>query len=110
MTELAAKTCTPCQGGVPPLTIDEAETYRARTPQWALLDDGRRIERAWRDFKDFRSAFALVGKVAELAEAEGHHPDVTFGWGYVVVSLHTHKIEGLHENDFILAAKIDQVA
>ena len=105
---LIAKTCTPCRGGVPPLTRDEAETLRAQTPDWTLLDEGRRIERAL-TFKNFAEAFGFVTRAAELAEAEGHHPDISFGWGYVTVSLYTHKIKGLHENDFIMAAKLDEI-
>ena len=105
---LAARTCTPCQGGVPPLTREEVEAHRRQTPHWALLDDGRRIERRFK-FKDFAEAFAFVSKAADLAEAEGHHPDITFGWGYATVSLYTHKIKGLHENDFIMAAKLDRI-
>jgi 4a-hydroxytetrahydrobiopterin dehydratase len=106
---LAEKTCTPCRGGVPPLTPEEAEGYRAQAPEWSLLDDATRIERRFR-FKDFREAFAFVARAAELAEAEGHHPDISFGWGYAVVSLRTKKIKGLHENDFIMAAKFDRLA
>ncbi len=106
---LAEKTCTPCRGGVPPLTPEEAEGYRAQAPDWALLDGATRIERRFR-FKDFRAAFAFVARAAELAEAEGHHPDIGFGWGYAVVSLRTKKIKGLHENDFIMAAKLDRLA
>jgi 4a-hydroxytetrahydrobiopterin dehydratase len=107
--DLAQKTCTPCQGGIPPLTAEEAEGYRVQAPDWALLDDGRRIERTYR-FKDFREAWGFVDKVGEIAELEGHHPDVSFGWGYATVSLQTKKIKGLHENDFIMAAKIDRIA
>ena len=106
---LAEKTCTPCRGGVPPLTPEEAEGYRAQAPDWSLLDDATRIERRFR-FKDFREAFAFVARAAELAEAEGHHPDISFGWGYATVSLRTKKIKGLHENDFIMAAKLDRLA
>jgi 4a-hydroxytetrahydrobiopterin dehydratase len=106
---LVQKTCTPCQGGIPPLTQAEAERLRAQTPDWTLLDDARRIERTFR-FKDFREALHFVQRVGELAEAEGHHPDVSFGWGYATISLMTKKIKGLHENDFILAAKIDGLA
>jgi 4a-hydroxytetrahydrobiopterin dehydratase len=91
------------------MTTAEAERHLAQVPEWRLLDDGRRIERTWR-FKDFAEAYALVRKAAELAEAEGHHPDITFGWGYCTVSLYTHKIRGLHENDFIMAAKLDRLA
>ena len=106
---LAEKTCTPCRGGVPPLTPEAAEGYRAQAPEWTLLDGATRIERRFR-FKDFRAAFAFVARAADLAEAEGHHPDITFGWGYAAVSLRTKKIKGLHENDFIMAAKLDRLA
>jgi 4a-hydroxytetrahydrobiopterin dehydratase len=105
---LAAKTCTPCRGGIPPLTQAEADSYHAQAPDWALMDDATRIERTYR-FKTFREAFAFVQKAADLAEAQGHHPDLRFGWGYATVSLQTKKIKGLHENDFILAAKFDQI-
>ena len=108
-TSLSEKTCTPCRGGVPPLAPEEAEGYRAReAPDWSLMDGVTRIERRFR-FKDFREAFAFVARAAELAEAEGHHPDITFGWGYATVSLRTKKIKGLHENDFIMAAKLDRI-
>jgi 4a-hydroxytetrahydrobiopterin dehydratase len=106
---LAEKTCTPCRGGVPPLTLEEAEILRGQAPDWALLDDAHRIERAFR-FRNFREALTFVQQVGELAESESHHPDITFGWGYATVSLRTKKIKGLHENDFILAAKIDRIA
>jgi 4a-hydroxytetrahydrobiopterin dehydratase len=106
---LAEKTCTPCRGGIPPLTADEAESYRVQAPDWALLDDATRIERTYR-FKNFAQAAAFVHQTADLAEAEAHHPDISFGWGYVTVSLRTKKIKGLHENDFIIAAKLDRIA
>jgi 4a-hydroxytetrahydrobiopterin dehydratase len=106
---LAEKTCTPCRGGVPPLTADEAESYRVQAPDWALLDDAKRIERTYR-FKNFAQAAAFVQQAADLAEAEAHHPDISFGWGYATVSLRTKKIKGLHENDFIIAAKLDRIA
>jgi 4a-hydroxytetrahydrobiopterin dehydratase len=109
MATLAEKTCTPCRGGIPPLTQQEAESYRAQAPDWALLDGATRIERTYRS-SNFREAFAFVAEVAELAEKEGHHPDIRFGWGYVTVSLQTKKIKGLHENDFIMAAKLDRMA
>ena len=88
------------------MTAEEAAEMLRQTPDWELLDEGRRIQRSFK-FKDFAAAFAFVTGVSELAEQEGHHPDVSFGWGYATISLHTHKIKGLHENDFIVAAKID---
>jgi len=106
---LAAKSCTPCRGGVPPLTPEEVTAHQRQTPEWSVHDEARRIERTIR-FKNFAEAFAFVQQVAHLAEAEGHHPDISFGWGYVTVSLQTKKIKGLHENDFIMAAKLDQIA
>jgi 4a-hydroxytetrahydrobiopterin dehydratase len=109
MTGLAAKTCVPCRGSVPPMPKAEAERYLREAPGWALVDDGRRIERKF-TFKNFKAALAFVNQVGALAEDEGHHPDVTFGWGHATISLHTHKINGLHENDFIMAAKINRLA
>jgi 4a-hydroxytetrahydrobiopterin dehydratase len=108
-TDLAEKTCTPCRGGIPPLGLPEIEDLRRQTPQWSVRDDGHRIERTFK-FKDFAAAFAFVSRAADLAEAEGHHPDISFGWGYATVSLQTNKIKGLHENDFIMAAKFDSFA
>jgi 4a-hydroxytetrahydrobiopterin dehydratase len=108
MTELATKTCTPCRGGVPPLDRQQAEAYLEQADEWQLLAEGKRIERRFR-FKNFREALAFVDRVGALAEAEAHHPDISFGWGYATVSLYTHKIKGLHENDFIMAAKINRL-
>ena len=106
---LVEKTCTPCRGGIPPLARPEAEELLPQAPEWALIDDARRIEKTFR-FGNFQEALAFVRKVGELAEAEGHHPDISFGWGYGTVSLRTKKIKGLHENDFIMATKIDRLA
>ena len=105
---LVEKSCVPCRGGVPPLTREEALRLHQQAPDWALLDDARRIERKF-TFRDFRAALGFVDKVGALAEAEDHHPDISFGWGYATVSLHTHKIKGLHENDFIMATKVDRI-
>ena len=109
MTEaLVEKTCTPCRGGMPPLTRAEAEELLPQAAEWALMDDAHRIEKTFR-FGNFREALVFVQKVGELAE-QGHHPDISFGWGYGTASLRTKKINGLHENDFIMAAKIDRLA
>jgi 4a-hydroxytetrahydrobiopterin dehydratase len=105
---LTEKTCTPCKGGIPPLTWEEAQRYQGQIPKWELRDETRRIERKF-TLRNFSEALLFVRRVGELAEAEGHHPDIIFGWGYATVSLQTKKIKGLHENDFILAAKIDRV-
>ena len=109
MTEtLAQKKCTPCRGGIPPLTHEEAERLQSQSPNWELRDDGRRIERTFR-FPNFQEALSFVSNVGNLAETQGHHPDVSFGWGYATISLRTKKIKGLHENDFIMASKIDRI-
>jgi 4a-hydroxytetrahydrobiopterin dehydratase len=106
---LAEKSCTPCRGGIPPLTGQEATAYQVQAPDWAVLDEAKRIERTYR-FRNFSEAFRFVERAAALAEAERHHPDIGFGWGYATVSLQTKKIKGLHENDFIMAAKLDRIA
>ena len=109
MTEaLADKTCTPCRGGIPPLTREEAELLQGQAPGWQLLEEAHRIERGFR-FRNFREALTFVQEIGELAEAEGHHPNISFGWGNATVSLQTKKIKGLHENDFIMATKIDRI-
>ena len=105
---LAEKTCTPCRGGIPPLGRDEALRFQAQAPDWELRDDARHIERTFR-FPNFREALAFVQQVGDLDESEGHHPDISFGWGRATVSLSTKKIKGLHENDFIMASKIDRM-
>jgi 4a-hydroxytetrahydrobiopterin dehydratase len=105
-SELTAKTCTPCRGGIPPLPAAEAERLLAQTPGWRLLDDARRIERTFKP-GNFAETLAFVNRVGALAQAEGHHPVITFGWGFATISVQTNKIKGLHENDFILAAKIN---
>jgi 4a-hydroxytetrahydrobiopterin dehydratase len=106
---LAEKSCIPCRGGMPSLTQEEAAGYQAQAQDWQLLDEAKRIERTYR-FKNFREAFGFVERVAALAEDEGHHPEIRFGWGYATISLQTKKIKGLHENDFIMAAKLDRIA
>ena len=105
---LTAKKCTHCQGGIPPLTPQEAEKYRSNVPDWELQDNATKIKRTFR-CRDFMEAMALAGQIGELCEQEGHHPDITFGWGYCKVVFQTHKINGLHENDFIMAAKVNRL-
>ena len=108
MTGLTEKTCVPCRGGVPPLAGDEAESFLAETPGWELRE-GKRIERTYK-FKNFRETLNFVNRVGELAEEQGHHPDICFGWGKAEITIWTHKIDGLTESDFILAAKIDNLS
>jgi 4a-hydroxytetrahydrobiopterin dehydratase len=107
--DLLSKNCTPCRGGVPPLTMAEAEGYLEPAPGWARADEGRRIERSC-TFKNFKEALDFVTKIGNLAESEGHHPDISFGWGSAKISWQTKKIKGLHENDFIMAAKTNELS
>ena len=105
MTELANKTCVPCKGGTPPLKDEELAELQRQVPEWEVVEQ-HRLRRRFR-FKNFREALRFVNRVGELAEEQGHHPDVSFGWGYAEITVWTHKIDGLTESDFILAAKID---
>lgn len=105
--DLTAKTCVPCRGGIPPLTEDQAKSLAEQTPGWDLAPAAHHISRTYK-FADFKDSLAFVDKVGAIAETEGHHPDIEFGWGYCTIKTFTHKIDGLHENDFILAAKIDK--
>ncbi len=107
--DLAAQKCIPCEGGVSPLTKDEAEALLAQLRGWELSDGAKKIEKTWK-FADFAKALAFVNAVGALAEAENHHPEIELAWGKVEIELSTHAIGGLSENDFILAAKIDQIA
>jgi len=106
---LAEKKCVPCRGGVPPLSLAEASGLLSQTPGWTLDEQATQIARTFK-FKDFAGALAFVNQLGALAEAEDHHPDISFGWGYCRVVLQTHKIKGLHENDFIMAAKVNELA
>lgn len=108
-SDLTAKTCLPCQGGTLPLTRKEAAPYLGQMPGWQLDDRATRIVRKF-SFGNFVEALVFVSKVGQIAEEQGHHPDIEFGWGYARITLYTHKIGGLHENDFIMAAKIDATA
>ena len=106
MTQLAEKQCVPCRGGVEPLKGEAIEQLaRQLQPGWKVVGE-HHLEREFR-FDDFRQALEFVNEVGELAELENHHPDILLSYGKVVIQLWTHKIHGLHENDFILAAKID---
>lgn len=107
--ELTRKHCTPCEGGVPPLSGAQVEDFLAALTEWRLTPDGQRIRREWR-VRNFAAGLDFFNRVSQLAEAEGHHPDLHLvGYRNVAVELWTHAIGGLSENDFILAAKIDQL-
>ncbi|MCA9260006.1 MAG: 4a-hydroxytetrahydrobiopterin dehydratase [Planctomycetales bacterium] len=107
--ELLAKKCRPCEGGVQACTPSVAEAHLRYLDRWCLADDGRRIRKQWK-FKHFMEAIRFFNRCAELAEAEGHHPDLHLEqYRFATIELWTHAIGGLSENDFILAAKIDQI-
>jgi 4a-hydroxytetrahydrobiopterin dehydratase len=106
--DLASMECVPCRGGVPPLTAEEIEPYLADLDHDWRVVDGHHLEKTYR-FKDFREALAFTNRVGELAEQVGHHPDIELAWGRVKLTVWTHKIDGLHEADFVFAAKADRV-
>ncbi len=105
MSDLAARSCVPCRGGVPPLTAEQIRPLREQLAGWEVVRD-HHLEKVYR-FPDFRRALDFVNRIGALAEAEGHHPDLHLAWGRVRVEVWTHKIDGLTESDFVLAAKID---
>lgn len=107
MNNLASKKCVPCEGGIPPLKGEELTPWlKQLNPAWKLVGNETKIQREF-TFKDFKETMSFVIKVADLAEAEGHHPDLHIFYNRLTVELWTHKIKGLFDNDFILAAKID---
>jgi 4a-hydroxytetrahydrobiopterin dehydratase len=110
MSELASGACVPCRGGVPTLTDAEIQSFMPHVPEWQVteVEDVKRLSRRF-DFDDFREAMDFAVRVGELAEREQHHPDLHVAWGRVVVETWTHKIRGLHRNDFVLAAKVDRL-
>jgi len=107
MSQLAGKKCIPCSGGVPPLKSEEIERLKGEVPEWDIVG-GHHLSRQYR-FPDFLQTQEFVNKVGAVAEAEGHHPNITFTYGQARIDIWTHKIDGLTESDFILAAKIDQL-
>ena len=106
MSDLSQKHCVPCRGGVPPLKGDLVKVLAQRLGGgWRVVDE-HHLEKVY-TFDDFRQALAFTNRVGEIAEAEGHHPDIHLAWGRVALTIWTHKIDGLTESDFILAAKAD---
>jgi len=105
MSELASRECVPCRGGVPPLEGEELQRLSDQLNSWSVVED-HHLSKAFK-VADFAESLAFVNRVGELAEQQGHHPDICFGWGKVEITIWTHKINGLTESDFILAAKID---
>lgn len=107
MSELAGKECIPCRGGIPPLSELESSALLGKLgSDWRVVDD-HHLEKEF-EFADFRQALDFANRVGELAEAQGHHPDIHLAWGKVRLTIWTHKIDGLTESDFILAAKADR--
>lgn len=105
---LLNKKCVPCEGGIAPLDKSEVDKYMNEINDWIVLEDNKKIKKEF-NFKNFMEAMMFVKKVADLAEEEGHHPDIFISYNRVEIYLWTHAIGGLHENDFILAAKIDNI-
>jgi 4a-hydroxytetrahydrobiopterin dehydratase len=108
MAGLAEKSCIPCRGGVPPLTAEQIKPLAAEVPGWDVIEN-HHIEKEFK-FRDFKSALEFTNKVGAIAEEQAHHPDIYLAWGKVRVTIWTHKIDGLTESDFILAAKIEKAS
>ena len=108
MADLKELKCVPCRGGVPPLDDLQIALFKPQTPEWQVIEvDGiKRLQRTFK-LKNFAEALAFTNQVGALAEAEDHHPTLVTEWGKVTVTWWTHKIKGLHQNDFIMAAKTD---
>jgi 4a-hydroxytetrahydrobiopterin dehydratase len=106
--ELADKKCVPCRGGLPPLTGAELAALHHKVPEW-IVEREHHIHREFH-FPDFKQALDFVNRVGAVAEQQGHHPDILLAWGKADITLWTHKIDGLSESDFIMAAKIDRLA
>ena len=112
MSDLLEKKCVPCEGGVKAFDISEIHKYQKKVDGWSVDKNDKNIsflEKSFK-FKNFQDSQNFVNNVGKISEEEGHHPDIIFGWGYAKINITTHAIEGLSENDFILAAKIDQIA
>ena len=111
MSELFDKKCVPCEGGVPALYISEIHKYQKKIDGWDVIKNEKNIhflEKKFK-FKNFVESQKFVNEVGRISEEEGHHPEILFGWGYAKINISTHAIEGLSENDFILASKIDKI-
>ena len=111
MTDLSEKKCTPCKGGSLGFDITEIHKYLKMVNSWEVKADESKIYYLIKDFKfkNFLESQNFVNKVSKIAEKENHHPDIWFGWGYVKIKVFTHAIKGLHESDFVLAAKVDKI-
>tara|TARA_B100000214_G_C23412836_1_gene376834 strand:+ start:57 stop:395 length:339 start_codon:yes stop_codon:yes gene_type:complete len=112
MTDLADKKCIPCEGGIPSFDTNEIHKYLKKVDGWDVKADDDKIYYLIKEFKfkNFMESQNFVNKVGQIAETEGHHPDIWFGWGYAKIKIFTHAIRGLHESDFVLAAKVDRIS
>ena len=112
MNDILNKKCVPCEGGVLPFDISDIHRYQKKVDGWDILKNEKKNFYLYKKykFKNFLESQIFINKVGEISENEGHHPDILFGWGYAEIKITTHAIEGLSENDFILAAKIDQLS
>ena len=111
MSDLEEKKCVPCEGGVLALDISEIHKYQKKIDGWDVIKNDKNIyflEKKFK-FKNFVESQKFVNEVCRISEDEGHHPEILFGWGYAKINISTHAIEGLSENDFILASKIDKI-
>jgi 4a-hydroxytetrahydrobiopterin dehydratase len=109
MDDLTKKHCIPCEGGDPAVSDEKEDEFKKQVPQWILLRDGTHRLRRQFKLKNFKEAMAFVNKIAEVAESEGHHPDIYIFYNKVQIDLFTHAVGGLSENDFIMAVKIDRL-
>ena len=111
MSDLANKKCVPCEGGIPAFELSEIHKYLKKIDGWNVLKNDKNnyyIEKDFK-FKNFIESEKFIIEVGKIAEIEGHHPDINFGWGYAKIKISTHAIDGLAESDFVLAAKIDKL-
>ncbi len=107
--DLTTKKCVPCEGGVPPFTPSQIEEYKKEvSSEWEVIEDNHKLMRKFK-FEDFRKAMGFVNKVADVAEEDQHHPNIEIFYNIVKLTLWTHAIAGLSENDFIVAAKVDKI-
>ena len=111
MSDLLEKKCAPCEGGVIPFDVSEIHKYQKKVDGWDIPKNNKNIYYLEKNFKfkNFKDSQDFINIIGKISEEEGHHPDITFGWGYAKIIITTHAIEGLSENDFILAAKIDKI-
>ena len=112
MSDLSEKKCIPCEGNIPSFDISEIHKYLKKVDGWDVKEDETKNYFLIKEFKfqNFLESQNFINKVGQIAEIEGHHPDISFGWGYAKIKIFTHAIKGLHERDFVLAAKVDKIS